>query len=502
MTTAPAPSAPPLRLVEDVIRPKPKQREFLAAMDTHKYVLFGGAAGPGKSFILRWGLVVFLARQFKRHKLRGVRVGLFCETYRDLEDRQIAKVRSEFPPWLGSYHEGRHEFTLAKEFGAGVIAFRNLADPEQYRSVEFAAIAVDELTMDSHDDFDDLRSRLRWPGVEHSPFLAASNPTGPGHDWVKRLWVDGDFGAPEDDALNPADFVFIRALSADNDSLPASYYDTLRSLPLAKRKAFLDGDWEVFTGQAFPEFRPRDDAGRPFHVIPARAIPQHWRRMGGHDWGYAALCYTCWGALDPEGGIVIYRELAVRGLGPSDLAATILLTQGSDNVAVMWAGHDVTQEHRSRLTQEQLRTLQEKGQLQLSILDHYRRAGLKNVQLCGNLDRHARVQTVHELMGPRPDGAPYLRIMDNCPVLIKTLSRLQADKSDPEDVQSIFPANAEVRDDPYDGLGHMLMSLPRMVRPAPVSAQRREQQRLDVVDAPPWADSGPQRPQYQWGGRK
>ncbi len=42
----------PLRLLEDVIAPKPKQREFLSAMHTHKYVLFGGAAGPGKALAL------------------------------------------------------------------------------------------------------------------------------------------------------------------------------------------------------------------------------------------------------------------------------------------------------------------------------------------------------------------------------------------------------------------------------------------------------------------
>lgn len=68
-------------LIKDVIKPTPKQREFMRAVNHHRYTLYGGAAGGGKSYILRWELVYLLLRMYKHTKQKGIRVGLFCESY-------------------------------------------------------------------------------------------------------------------------------------------------------------------------------------------------------------------------------------------------------------------------------------------------------------------------------------------------------------------------------------------------------------------------------------
>ena len=148
-------------LFRDVIRPTPKQKEFLRAVKSNIYTLYGGAAGGGKSYILRWGLIWLLIDWFIQTGIKGIRVGLFCEDYPSLDDRQISKIKMEFPEWLGSYKESNHEFTLNDELGGGVICFRNLDKPSKYLSSEFAAIAIDELTLNSRDVFDFLRMRLR-----------------------------------------------------------------------------------------------------------------------------------------------------------------------------------------------------------------------------------------------------------------------------------------------------------------------------------------------------
>ena len=116
-------------LIKDVIKPTPKQREFMRAVNHHRYTLYGGAAGGGKSYILRWELVYLLLRMYKHTKQKGIRVGLFCESYPALKDRQISKIRMEFPEWLGSYKESTCEFTLTDALGAGAICFRNLDNP-------------------------------------------------------------------------------------------------------------------------------------------------------------------------------------------------------------------------------------------------------------------------------------------------------------------------------------------------------------------------------------
>ena len=222
-------------LFRDVIRPTHKQKEFLRAVKQNIYTLYGGAAGGGKSYILRWGLIWLLIDWFIKTGIKGIRVGLFCEDYPSLDDRQISKIKMEFPEWLGTYKESNHEFTLNDELGGGVICFRNLDKPSKYLSSEFAAIAIDELTLNSRDVFDFLRMRLRWTGISDTKLIAATNPGGKGHMWVKDLFIDRNFTKE----MQPfADKIaYIQARASDNPHLSQSYIDALNTLPEKLRKA-------------------------------------------------------------------------------------------------------------------------------------------------------------------------------------------------------------------------------------------------------------------------
>ncbi len=298
-----------------LVNPTPKQREFWRATDAHAYTLYGGARGGGKSRILRWSLVRYLLQAFRQGH-RNVRVALFCEDYPSLQDRQISKVEVEFPAWLGVYHASQHEFRLAPAFGSGVICFRNLDNPSKYQSAEFAAIAVDELTKNPLSTFNTLRGSLRWPGLTHLPFMAATNPGDVGHIWVRDYWIDRRY-PPELEPLADQ-FAFVRSLPSDNPHLGAEYWATLNSLPDALRKAWVEGSWDAFEGQYFDEWSDR------VHTVEPFPIPADWEVEGGMDWGYApSPGVVGWVAFDPFGRAWGYKELVYDRSSPREVADMI-----------------------------------------------------------------------------------------------------------------------------------------------------------------------------------
>jgi len=266
----------------DLAKFLPKQEDAKKASERFKFVLYGGSLGSGKSYWLRWMMVYWLIKLSAKYNLKGIRAGLFCEDYPSLEDRHLSKVKWEFPEWLGKYNQQRHEFVLAPQYGSGIIAFRNLDDPEKYLSVEFAVMAVDEINRNPEVTFRELRKRLRWAGIKDVKFLAACNPRG--EAWVKNRWVKRMFPPEENE---PYEFVFVPALPTDNPFLDASYWKSLESLPEAERKAFLEGDWDSFDDTM-------DDKGY-IRLINDRELQASIVNGGDHS-GYKIL------GVDPAAG--------------------------------------------------------------------------------------------------------------------------------------------------------------------------------------------------------
>lgn len=233
-----------------------KQWQATEAADTHRFTLFGGSRGPGKSYWLRWyGLRRLLMWAARGH--RQVDVVLACEDYPALKNRQITKIAREFPAELGVLKDTKERglgFHLRDAYGGGSLLLRNLDDPAKYQSMEFAGLLIDELTRNSFRTFSVLRGSLRWPGIDDTFFAGASNPA-PG--WVRDLWITGDFDHADyrDLRLIADQFVFVPALPEDNPALSEDYWQMLRTLPTHLRQAWLEGDWFVAVeGLVYEEF--------------------------------------------------------------------------------------------------------------------------------------------------------------------------------------------------------------------------------------------------------
>lgn len=159
------------------------------------------------------------------------------------------------------------------------------------------------------------------------------NPGGVGHAWVKRLFIDRDYTASE----NPEDYEFIPAKVYDNKVLvdkDPDYVRMLETLPEDMRRAWLDGDWNVFAGQYFAEWR--DD----IHVIDPIEIPDWWRRYFAMDYGLDMLA-GYWIAIDGEGNGYVYREIYESGLIASDAAMRIKEANGDDKIEQWLAPPDL-----------------------------------------------------------------------------------------------------------------------------------------------------------------
>jgi phage terminase large subunit len=418
--------------MEDLWNWTPKQKKATEAADKYKFVLYGGAKGGGKSYWLRWYCIRYLWLCYHVLGIKNVRAGLFCEDYPTLEDRHLSKLATEFPDWLGVYNAQSHNFTLAPELGGGVLCFRNLDDPKKYHSSEWALIAIDELTMNKVETFDTLRSTLRWPGIPENRLIAGTNPGQIGHLWVKAYWIDSDFPPELQDRAHL--FKFIQALPDDNPYLTESYWDELRSLPEAQARAWVQGEWDVFSGQVFGEWRFAK------HVVKPFVIPYEWPKWRGVDYGFAAPFACVWVTSDPATGrYYVYRELCKSGLTDTEQAALIARCT-TDREIIAFTAADPSMWTRKFFQGKTYTTA-----------DEYMSQGVPIIP--ADNDRIMGVRTMHRLLSDNHlDGKPMLQVFDTCRTLIRVLPALPHSDKNPEDVDT-----RSTDDHIYDALRYGLM---------------------------------------------
>jgi hypothetical protein len=450
----------------------PRQSQVLRSPATE--ILFGGAAGGGKSHVLRI-LSVLWAYAFP-----GLQIYLFRRVSDDLVKNHVegpSGYRAILAPWVDSGGVEIVEGEVRFKFNASRIFLCHVHDPNdrfKYQGAEIHVLLMDELTHFPDEVYRFLRSRVRMTGLEMPAevrarfprIVCASNPGNVGHAWVKRAWIDPV--APETIWRAPDDEggmlrQFIPARLKDNPTLTETdptYLQRLRGLGSAALvKAMEEGDWSVVEGAYFDCWRTDRHVVRPF------AIPDHWTRFRSFDWGSAAPFSCGWwavvsddhevedGRVLPRGALVRYREL-YGASGPN-----VGLKLDAGEVARRIAALSVGETYAYSVGDPSI-FKQDGGP---SIAETMGKAGVvfrpaDNSRLAGWAQLRMRLEG-------DGDGRPMVYVFSTCTDLIRTLPAAMHDPHKPEDLDT------DGEDHGIDDARYACMSRPWR-RPAPVERSR------------------------------
>ncbi len=410
------------------------QTDFLAADE--KDVLYGGAAGGGKSY----AMLVDPLRYAHKKAHRALILRRSMPELREMIDKSRELYPQAFPGAKFREVEKLWNFPSGAKIEFGFL--ERDADVYRYQGQAYSWIGFDEIThLPTEFSWNYLASRLRTTDPTIKTYLrCTANPGGVGSQWVKKRYVDSyDYNKSfiGSDGLTRK---FIPAKLADNPYLAEDgvYEQMLKSLPPTQRQQLLEGNWDVAEGAAFTEFDPK------VHVITPFALPLHWERTKGIDYGYASESCCLWGTIDiNDGTLIIYRELYRKGLTGEELATIITDMETEDPFSV--AGVLDTAAWANTGT-----TGPTVGESLVRAGHKLRRADKNRVQ--------GKVQ-IHEFLKVQENGRPRLQIFNTCPNLIRELQSIPLSKNNPEDVDT------HASDHAYDALRYMIMGRPRIVSP-------------------------------------
>ena len=283
----------------------PKQRIGFETAATE--VLYGGAAGGGKSHLMRRAAITWC------QWIPGLQVYLFRREFPDLFKNHM-EGPSSFPVLLADLLE-RKEARIV--WGKNQIRFRNGSvihlchcqhpkDVFGYQGAEIHVLLIDELTQWTREMYTYLRSRVRVGGLPIPAWLrglfprilCGANPGGIGHNWVKAEWVDlcaplaiVDTSAADGGMRRQ----FIPALLEDNPTLvenDPNYEARLEGLGTPDLvKAIRWGIWDIVSGGMFDDLWDRTK-----HVVAPFPIPSSWSIDRSFDWGSSKPFSVGWWA--------------------------------------------------------------------------------------------------------------------------------------------------------------------------------------------------------------
>lgn len=404
-------------------KPTPRQSK---ALSSNAYELFyGGAAGGGKTDFL---IVDFLAGvNAYKSSWRGI---LFRRKFVELGDI-IRRTKELYLPLGAKYSETKKVFTFPNGAYLQLAYLDRDADVLNYQGLQYTWCGFDELGNYPTDyPWRYMISRVR--SAEGAPcyIRGTGNPGGPGHAWIKTRFIDGfkpDTVYRNKSTDADTTHIFIPSLLDDNTVLMAhdpGYAQRMKNLPSHLYRALRYGDWDVFAGQVFDEWRRERHVCKPFSLDVSE-----WYKFYALDWGFARPFSLGKWAVNHRGRIIRYGEW--YGCNPLEINCGIKMS--SEKVAEKaWA--DAIKEGVTTIVADP--SIWNKADGGASVADNFTAAGFRMVK--ANNDRINGWQRMHQYLMQNidDDDRPMLIVFDHCVDFIRTIPTLLPDPNRPEDIDS------------------------------------------------------------------
>lgn len=425
----------------------------------------GGARGPGKSHAALSQTGIDDCQRFPG--LKGLFLRQTGIAAKESFDDLITKTLS------GKISYERSNSALKFSNGSRIVlgGFKDAGDIDKYVGVEYDLMIIEELNQLTLDKYTMLLGSLRTSKKGWRPRVYASfNPGGRGHEFVKERFV-----IPYREGTQTKTR-FIPSTYKDNPALNKEYIEYLEGLEGDLGKAWREGDWDLFRGQVFSEFR------RSLHVVRPVVPSKEFSTVLSMDWGYSdkskfAAYLTVIMPTKTEDGdnftrVITYKEWSGNLKNPYEWAEIIYNDCRELGVKPSKAWPDAAMLDRQSDGSKSIGNLMEDRWKQLN-------GDTRWISLIrSEKHRPARIAVTHNWLSVAPDGLPYVLITESCPYLIKSLPTLIYDEIKVDDVDTTGD------DHGWDGWSYGLVQIKfTAVKPGSYSAVSGEKKRYLPVDA-------------------
>lgn len=443
-------------------------------MSLAQEILYGGAAGSGKSYMMRV-LAIILCME-----VPNLKVFLFRRMYKELYINHVFSpdgFQTMLKPYLDNGDVVFNKSDGVYNFFNGAQIYLCHAQHENdingYLGAEIHVLLIDEATQFTEKMIRFIRTRVRLGGLPLPErwkkllpkIIYGTNPGGVSHGYFKKGFVShGEghvFTAPVNDGGMSREYVPARSkeniVMLRNDPKYAERIMGLGDDRLAN--AYLEGNWDLENGNAF------DDLWDPnVHVVQSIVVPRTWRIDRSHDYGYSAPAATLWWA-ESDGTAAVINDKKVVLPRKSLVLVSEKYFADKEDKGLRLLPNELGAQMHAHETYNSLRMRTEAGPADVSIFDKDR--GMTSIH-DQYLMHHIRFTKADKRPGSRERGfvltrqmlkapvvrnfeTPWLLVMRHCVNTVAQIPELPISAENPQDVDSA--ANDHI----YDGLRYRVL---------------------------------------------